>query len=70
MVKLNSAEGKIRHFREALEGEPFIEEFNTLQLATLMPDFIRWIARKVLDERKAYLLSCASKYFAKVFHTF
>jgi hypothetical protein len=56
----------MRSFREALEGEPLIAEFDTLQLATWMPDVLRWIARKVVDERKGYLLGCASKYLAKL----
>jgi Asp-tRNA(Asn)/Glu-tRNA(Gln) amidotransferase A subunit family amidase len=71
LVKINAAEGKLRSFQEALEGEPLIPEFNTLRLATHMPDLLRWIARKVVDERKAYLLGCASTYhLAKVLHTY
>ena len=58
LVSINGAEGNFRSFREALEGEELISEYNTLVAASDLPNWLRWIVRKVIDKRRAHLLAC------------
>lgn len=61
LVSINGAEGNFRAYKEALEGETMIPEYDTLVTAADMPGLVRWLARKVIDERRAHLLSCTRK---------
>jgi hypothetical protein len=65
-VSINGAEGNFRAFKEALEGETMIPEYDTLVTAADMPGLVRWLARKVIDERRAHLLSCTRKWRASL----
>jgi len=56
LASINGAEGNFRNFTEALEGEPLISEYLPLVLATALPDWLRWIAIRLLDKRSAHLL--------------
>jgi len=52
----------MRSYLEALEGEDPIAAYNDLRLAATLPDWLRWIARKFLDKRRAFLLGCMRKF--------
>ena len=60
-MKVNTADGRLRSFLEALEGEPLLTEFNTLRLAMSIPDVLRWIIRKLDSSRRGYLLGLARR---------
>jgi hypothetical protein len=62
LVSINGAEGNFRSYKEALEDETIIPEYNTLVTASDMPNWLRWIARKVIDKRRGHLLSCTRKF--------
>jgi fatty acid amide hydrolase len=55
-VSINGAEGNFRSFRGALEGEALIPEYKTLAAASDLPNWLRWMVRKVIDERRSHLL--------------
>jgi fatty acid amide hydrolase len=61
-VKINAAEGNMRSFIEALEGEEMLPEFNTLRLTLGLPDLPRWIIRQFVDKRRSFLLGCSSTF--------
>jgi fatty acid amide hydrolase len=52
---INGADG-FRSFMEALEGEPVIAEYGPIVMATHIPDWLRWIAIKLIDKRRGHLL--------------
>lgn len=56
LVGINGAEGNFKSYIEALEGEEIILEYTTLVRATNVPNWLRWILCRVLDERRAHLL--------------
>lgn len=62
LVSINAAEGNFKSFLEALEGEEIINEYTTLITASGIPNWLRWILRKVLDKRRAYLLENSREY--------
>ena len=41
LLKVNTADGRLRSFIEGLEGEPLVTEFNTLRLVMNIPDILR-----------------------------
>ena len=49
-------------FVEALEGEALRPEYNTFWLASQLPDWLRFLIRKVVDRRRSFLLGNLSKY--------
>jgi len=59
-VALNAAEGNMRGFTEALEGEALIPHYNTLYAASNLPNFLRPLVSLMLDERRASLVKAAS----------
>ena len=61
LVGINGAEGNFKSFLEALEGENIIDEYTTLVSASSIPNWLRWILRKVLDKRRAHLLGSSRK---------
>ena len=63
LTKINTAEGGLRSFVvEALEGEALRPEYNTFWLASQLPDWLRFLIRKVVDRRRSFLLGNLSKY--------
>jgi fatty acid amide hydrolase len=52
---INGADG-FQSFLEALEGEPVIAEYGPIVMATHIPDWLRWIAIKLIDKRRGHLL--------------
>ena len=56
LVAINGAEGNMRSYVEALEGEEPIPEYNLLLRMSNLPSWLRWVALCVLDERRAHLL--------------
>ena len=61
LVSINGAEGNFRSFKDALDGEVMIPEYNTLVTASDLPNWLRWVARKVIDQRRGHLLASARK---------
>lgn len=57
VVAVNSADGKMRSFRDGLQGEAFLPHYNTLCQAAMVPDWLRPIVSMFLDKRRAHLLS-------------
>jgi len=60
-VGLTSAEGNMRSFLEALEGEKMIPDYLPLALAASLPNWIRNIAKLFVPKRIKHILGCASK---------
>jgi len=56
LVSINGAEGNMRSYVEALEGEEPIPEYNLLLRMSNLPSWLRWAALCMLDERRAHLL--------------
>lgn len=56
LVALNAGDGSFKAFLDALEGEPVVDEYATLIMAGKLPDFLRWIAVRLLDRRRSALL--------------
>mmetsp|Transcript_10451 Transcript_10451/g.19049 ORF Transcript_10451/g.19049 Transcript_10451/m.19049 type:complete len:572 (+) Transcript_10451:335-2050(+) len=59
MVKINGADGNMRQYKEALEGEDFVPEFNTLRQAANVPNLLRPLIRTLIDKRRGHLIGCA-----------
>jgi hypothetical protein len=70
LVKLNAAESIGKVFREAIDGEAPIEEYQMMLLGDMMPIWlsIQWIARLLLGDRMAHWLQASRKHlrFKKV----
>jgi len=56
IVALNAADGNMRQFVDALEGEKMIDSYMTLYIASNLPNIFRSFLRKVVDKRRATLL--------------
>ena len=57
LVAINGAEGSMKSYHDALEGEKMIDEYNTLIMASSLPDIVRWFfVRYLIDERRGHLL--------------
>lgn len=56
LVGINAAEGNFRSYIEALEGEDIILEYTTLVRAANVPNWLRWLLVRILDERRGHLL--------------
>jgi len=56
LVAINGAEGDMRSYLEALEGEELIDEYKTLLKASKLHDWLRWLAVRLMDKRRAHLL--------------
>jgi fatty acid amide hydrolase len=60
LVGINAAEGDMRSYVEALEGEEMIQEYQTLYKASILPNFLRpLLCRFLLDKRRAHLVGNA-----------
>ena len=57
LVAINGAEGSFKSFMDALEGEEAWDEYNTLIMATKLPDIVRFIlVHFLLDKRRGHLV--------------
>jgi fatty acid amide hydrolase len=56
LAAINSAEGSFRNFTEGLEGEPVIDEYVPIVVASQIPDWLRWIVIQLIDKRRGHLL--------------
>jgi fatty acid amide hydrolase len=56
LASINGAEGSFRNFTEALEGEPLIDEYTPLVMATRLPGWLKWIVLLLIDKRRGFLL--------------
>lgn len=56
LVAINAADGNMRAYTEALEGETMIDSYNTLYRASNLPNFLRPIISKLLDKRRGHLI--------------
>ena len=56
LVALNAAEGNLKGFVDALEGEPMIDDYTLLRRAANLPNWLRPMVAAVLDERRSHLL--------------
>eukprot|EP00977_Amphora_coffeiformis_P022259 scaffold10697_cov151-Amphora_coffeaeformis.AAC.2 len=56
LVAINGADGSFKQFLDALEGEEPVDSYKPLILATRIPDAIRWILIRILDDRRSVLL--------------
>ena len=55
-VAVAASEGNMRNFSEGLEGEDLIDEYKALYAAANLPNFLRPIVTRVIDERRAALV--------------
>mmetsp|Transcript_29057 Transcript_29057/g.41095 ORF Transcript_29057/g.41095 Transcript_29057/m.41095 type:complete len:593 (+) Transcript_29057:239-2017(+) len=58
LLGLNAAEGNMRSFIEGLEGEEICDQYKFLYKIANLPNPIRFLAKKVIDERRSWLLAC------------
>jgi fatty acid amide hydrolase len=68
MVKINGADGNMRQYKEALEGEDFVPEFNTLRQAANVPNLLRPLIRTLIDKRRGHLIGCASEWDTIIYY--
>ncbi|KAL7573699.1 hypothetical protein ACA910_007741 [Epithemia clementina (nom. ined.)] len=62
LVAINSAEGSMKSFIDALEGEQIWDEYKTLLMAASLSDILRFfLVRCVIDERRGHLLRQARR---------
>jgi fatty acid amide hydrolase len=61
LVAINAAEGNMRNFVEALEGEELIPEYGTLWKASNLPNWLRPIVLQLIDKRRGHLLKSGRK---------
>ena len=61
LVGVNAADGNMRGYAEALEGEEFGDEYKFLYSIANMPNYVRFFAKLAIDKRRRSLLKCASK---------
>ena len=57
-VSITAAEGNMRSFRDALEGETMIPDYYPLVGVAALPNWMRQIAKLFLPKRIGHLLSC------------
>ena len=67
IVALNGADGNMRQFIDALEGEKMIDSYKTLYIASNLPNILRSFVRKVVDKRRASLLGSVSELYFNIF---
>jgi hypothetical protein len=68
LVKINGADGNMRQYQEALEGEDFVPEFNTIRQAANVPNLLRPLIRALIDKRRSHLLGCTSEWDTIIYY--
>ena len=64
-VAIMSAEGNMRSFREAVEGEPMMSEYHTMLQASMVPSVAKYAIGAVLGARVRMLFEASRKYYNK-----
>jgi Asp-tRNA(Asn)/Glu-tRNA(Gln) amidotransferase A subunit family amidase len=66
LVQLNASEGIGRVFREALDGEAPLDEYQMMLWGDMIPKWLsmQWIVRLVLGDRMAHLFQASSKHLS------
>lgn len=62
-VAIMSAEGNMRSFREAVEGEPMVSDYHTVLQATMVPSVAKYAIGAVLGSRVRMLFEASRKYY-------
>ena len=58
LISINAADGNLRSFVEALEGEDMVDSYRPLYSAANLPNIIRPVIKQFIDKRRATLLAC------------
>lgn len=62
LIGVNAAEGRIRSYMDALDGEQLVNEYRTVRKAATLPNWIRAMLVQTLEKRPAFLLGRTSKF--------